>query len=149
MGKCSKCGSAACMCGPSHSPTKQVGIVDPLIGQMTNMPPAPSNTMGTAQPVFNPQTQMNAQGIYGGLDQRQNSLNAPLMQVSDRKDRIEAKYESAEPGSDRSKRLGAKYQFMNEVDYARGQREKGDMSREEMRAFIREERSKKRLNRKS
>jgi predicted lipid-binding transport protein (Tim44 family) len=42
---------------------------------------APSNTLGNAQPVFNPQTQQAAQGIYGGVDQRQNSVGAtPLFQ---------------------------------------------------------------------
>jgi hypothetical protein len=67
MAKCSKCGSPVCKCGPLHysdSPVKQVGIVDPN----TNMPivPAqPSNTLGTAQPVFKPQAQQAAQGIYG------------------------------------------------------------------------------------
>jgi hypothetical protein len=58
------------------SPVKQVGIVDPLTGQsvqqMTNVPPPPSNTLGAAKPVFNPQAQQFAQGLYGGIDQRQN-----------------------------------------------------------------------------
>ena len=64
-----------------YSPNKQIGVVDPLTGQptqqMTNVPPQPSNTLGTAQPVFNPQAQQFAQGLYGGIDQRQNG--APFM----------------------------------------------------------------------
>ncbi len=73
-----------------YSPNKQVGIVDPALATqqqvaqqipqavqpMTNVPPAPSNTLGQAQPVFNQQTQQNAQGVYGGVDQRQNSVGA-------------------------------------------------------------------------
>ena len=65
------------------TPLNQVGIVDPLTGlpvqQMTNVPPAPSNTLGQAQPVFNQQTQQNAQGIFGGVDQRQNSVGASAL----------------------------------------------------------------------
>ena len=65
------------------TPLNQVGTVDPLTGlpvqQMTNVPPAPSNTLGQAQPVFNQQTQQNAQGIFGGVDQRQNSVGATPM----------------------------------------------------------------------
>ena len=68
-----------------NSPAKQVGVVDPLTGQpvqqMTNVPPQQANTLGTAQPVFKPQAQQAAQGIYGGVDQRQNSVGAtPLFQ---------------------------------------------------------------------
>jgi len=66
-----------------YSPNKQVGIVDPLTGQpvqqMTNVPTAPSNTLGQAQPVFNPQAQQNAQGIFGTQKTMQNSVGAPLM----------------------------------------------------------------------
>ena len=55
--------------GVEGSPAQQVGAIDPLTGlpaqQMTNMPPAPSNTLGQAQPVFNQQTQQNAQGMFG------------------------------------------------------------------------------------
>ena len=47
--------------------------------QMTNVPPAPSNALGQAQPVFNQQTQQNAQGIFGGVDQRQNSVGASAL----------------------------------------------------------------------
>ena len=65
------------------TPLNQVGTVDPLTGlpvqQMTNVPPAPSNTLGQAQPVFNQQTQQNAQGIFGGVDQRQNSVGASAL----------------------------------------------------------------------
>ena len=63
------------------SPVKQVGVVDPLTGQpvqqMTNVPPQQANTLGSAQPVFNSQAQQAAQGLYGGIDQRQ--YGAPLM----------------------------------------------------------------------
>ena len=86
MAKCSKCGSPVCKCGPLHygdSPAKQVGVVDPLTGQpvqqMTNVPPAQANTLGSAQPVFNPQAQQAAQGIYGGVEQRQNAVNASAL----------------------------------------------------------------------
>ena len=47
---------------------------------------APSNTLGDAKPVFNPQTQQAAQGIYGGVDQRQNSVGAaPLFKKCNKK----------------------------------------------------------------
>ena len=83
--------------GIEGSPNKQVGVVDPALAtqrqsaqqipqavqqpaqQMTNVPPATSNTLGQAQPVFNQQAQQNAQGIFGGINQRQNSVGAPLM----------------------------------------------------------------------
>ncbi len=55
------------MCSPAHygdSPVKQVGIVDPNTG-MPIAPAQPSNTLGAAQPVFKPQAQQAAQGIYG------------------------------------------------------------------------------------
>jgi hypothetical protein len=65
------------------SPVKQVGIVDPLTGQpvqqMTNVPPQQANTLGAAQPVFKPQAQQAAQGIYGGIEQRQNSVGASAL----------------------------------------------------------------------
>ena len=74
------------MCSPNHydSPAKQVGIVDPLAQQqmvqpMTNIPPQQANTLGTAQPVFKPQAQQAAQGIYGGIEQRQNAVGATPM----------------------------------------------------------------------
>ena len=87
-----------------YSPNKQVGTVDPALAtqqqpaqqipqavqqpaqQMTNVPPAPSNIQGQAPPVFNQQTQQNAQGIYGGVDQRQNSVGAPLLFTDKDKD---------------------------------------------------------------
>ncbi len=47
-----------------NSPVKQVGIVDPNTG-MPIAPAQPSNTLGAAQPVFKPQAQQAAQGIYG------------------------------------------------------------------------------------
>ena len=49
------------------------------VQQMTNVPPMPSNQMGTGRELFSPQSTQNAQGIYGGLDQRQNAVNAPMM----------------------------------------------------------------------
>jgi hypothetical protein len=62
-----------------YSPNKQVGVIDPVTGlpaqQMTNVPPAGSSLVNP----FPPQAQANAQGIYGGVDQRQNSVGAPLM----------------------------------------------------------------------
>ena len=67
MAKCLKCGSPVCKCGPLHysnSPVKQVGVVDPNTG-MPIAPAQPSNTLGAAQPVFKPQAQQAAQGIYG------------------------------------------------------------------------------------
>jgi len=73
-----------------NSPAKQVGVVDPLTGQpvqqMTNVPPQQANTLGTAQPVFKPQAQQAAQGIYGGVDQRQNLVGAaPLFKKCSKK----------------------------------------------------------------
>ena len=66
-----------------NAPTKQVGLVDPLTGaptqQMTNVPPQQANTLGNAQPVFNQGVQQAAQGIYGGIDQRQNSVGASAL----------------------------------------------------------------------
>ena len=66
-----------------YSPNKQVGAIDPVTGlpaqQMTNVPPAPSNTLGQAQPVFNQQTQQNAQGMFGTQQTMQDSVGAPLM----------------------------------------------------------------------
>jgi len=47
--------------------------------QMTNIPPAPANTLGQAQPVFNQQAQQNAQGIFGTQQTMQNSVGAPIM----------------------------------------------------------------------
>jgi len=85
-------------CSPTHygdSPVKQVGIVDPLAQQqmvaqpaqqMTNIPPQQANTLGQAQPVFNQGVQQAAQGIYGGVDQRQNSVGAaPLFKKCSKK----------------------------------------------------------------
>jgi len=72
-----------------YSPNKQVGIVDPALATqqqvaqqipqavqpMTNVPPAGSSLVNP----FPPQAQANAQGIYGGVDQRQNSVGATPM----------------------------------------------------------------------
>ena len=66
-----------------YSPNKQVGTIDPVTGlpaqQMTNVPPAPSNTLGQAQPVFNQQTQQNAQGMFGTQQTMQDSVSATPM----------------------------------------------------------------------
>ena len=52
--------------------------------QMTFQPPTPSNQMGTAKPVFNPQAQGMAQTIYGTPEQRQMSMGqqAPVFMKS-------------------------------------------------------------------
>jgi hypothetical protein len=66
-----------------YSPNKQVVAIDPVTGlpaqQMTNVPPAPSNTLGQAQPVFNQQTQQNAQGMFGTQQTMQDSVSATPM----------------------------------------------------------------------
>ena len=52
-------------------------MIDPMTGmpmQQTVVPPAPSNTLGTAKPVFNDMTQTTAQGLYGDVEQRQMSM---------------------------------------------------------------------------
>ena len=73
-----------------YSPNNQISAIDPLTGQsvqqMTNVPPAQANTLGNAQPVFNPQEQQAAQGVYGGFDQRQNAVRAtPLFKKCNKK----------------------------------------------------------------
>ena len=50
--------------------------------QMTFQPPTPSNQMGAAKPVFNPQAQGMAQTIYGTPEQRQMSMPQPPMFMS-------------------------------------------------------------------
>ena len=79
------------MCSPNHydSPVKQIGFgmannamaqaAQQIVQPMTNVPPAQANTLGAAQPVFNPQAQQAAQGIYGGVEQRQNAVGATPM----------------------------------------------------------------------
>jgi|TARA_B110000908_G_C9975102_1_gene322947 hypothetical protein len=80
-----------------YSPNKQVGIVDPALAtqqqvaqqipqavqqpvqQMTNVPPAQSNTLGQAQQVFNQQAQQNSALLYGSVAQRQDSVSATPM----------------------------------------------------------------------
>ena len=86
MAKCKSCGSPLCSgCSAAHmkydSPAKQV--VDPTMQQqmiqpMTNIPPVPSNTMGVAKPVFSPQAQSVAQGVYGTQPMLQNAAGAPF-----------------------------------------------------------------------
>ena len=56
------------------NPLTQAGVIDPTTG-MTNVPPKPSSLVDP----FSIQTQQAAQGIYGGLEQRQNSVNATPM----------------------------------------------------------------------
>ena len=63
--------------------------IDPITGmpitgneqaqQMTNMPPQQANAMGTSQPVFSPRATQAGTGLFGDMQQRQNSVNAPLM----------------------------------------------------------------------
>ena len=71
--------------GGKHSPVNQV--MDPSLAQqpqslMSNVPPQQANTMGQAQPVFSPQTQQVAQGMFGTAQSMQNSVGAtPLFQV--------------------------------------------------------------------
>ena len=48
-------------------------------GTKSNIPPAPSNTLGQSQPTFNPQAQQNSALLYGSVAQRQNSVNATPM----------------------------------------------------------------------
>jgi hypothetical protein len=67
--------SAATFVDPTMA---SVGI-DP---QMTFQPPMPSNQIGAAKPVFNPQAQGMAQTIYGTPEQRQISVNTPYMMKS-------------------------------------------------------------------
>lgn len=64
-----------------YNPNEQ--MIDPMTGmpvQTTLTPPAPSNTLGNAKPVFNNAVQTAAQGLYGDVDQRQSSMGnrAPL-----------------------------------------------------------------------
>ena len=47
--------------------------------QMTNMPPQQANAMGASQPVFSPRATQAGTGLFGDMQQRQNSVNAPLM----------------------------------------------------------------------
>ena len=58
-----------------YNPNEQ--MIDPMTGmpmQQTVVPPAPSNTLGTAKPVFNSTAQTAARGLYGDVEQRQMSL---------------------------------------------------------------------------
>lgn len=70
------------MCSPNHydSPAKQVGVVDPLAQQqmvqpMTNLTPAGSSLVNP----FSPQAQVNAQGVFGNQQMKQNAVGAPAM----------------------------------------------------------------------
>jgi len=57
-----------------------MNTIDPITGlpvqSMTNVPPAPSNTLGQAKPVFNPQVQQSAQGMFGTQQAMQNAVGA-------------------------------------------------------------------------
>lgn len=57
-----------------------MNTIDPITGlpvqSMTNVPPAPSNTLGQAQPVFNSQVQQSAQGMFGTQQAMQNAVGA-------------------------------------------------------------------------
>ena len=71
-----------------HDKDSAAKFVDPMMAsvgiepQMTFQPPMPSNQMGTAKPVFSPQTQGMAQTVYGTPEQRQISVNTPYMMKS-------------------------------------------------------------------
>ena len=80
--------------GDTGAPTKQMGNVDPMTGMQmpmqmqqpatTNVPPMPANTMGGSKPLFSSNAQQMAQQYYGGIEDRQNSVNAPsAFQMSD------------------------------------------------------------------
>jgi len=64
------------------NPVKQA-MIDPMTGmpvqEMTNVPPQQANTLGTAKPVFKPQAQVVAEKMYGGIEERQNSVFATPM----------------------------------------------------------------------
>lgn len=57
-----------------------MNAIDPITGlpvqSMTNVPPALSNTLGQAKPVFNPQVQQSAQGMFGTQQAMQNAVGA-------------------------------------------------------------------------
>ena len=48
-------------------------------GNESNVPPAPSNTLGQARPVFDPLAQQSSALLYGSVAQRQDSVNATPM----------------------------------------------------------------------
>ena len=61
------------------NPLAQAEVIDPMTGlpsqQMTNVPPAASSLINP----FSPEAQQNAQGMYGGMRQRQQSVGAPCL----------------------------------------------------------------------
>jgi len=81
--------------GDTGAPVKQMGNVDPMTGMqmpmqmpmqpqqqmqqpaMTNVPQQLSNTMCGSKPLFGENTQAIAQKIYGSVEDRQDSVNAP------------------------------------------------------------------------
>ena len=70
-----------------NSPVKQVmdpSLIEQPQGLMSNVPPKQANTLGQAQPVFNPQAQQVAQGMFGTTQSMQNSVGAtPLFQAQE------------------------------------------------------------------
>ena len=71
-----------------HDKDSAATFVDPTMAsvgiepQITFQPPMPSNQIGAAKPVFNPQVQGMAQTIYGTPEQRQVSVNSPYTMKS-------------------------------------------------------------------
>jgi len=82
LGDTANLGATSQQTGALSGITQQPGALAALPPQqMTNVPPAPSNTLGQAQPVFNPQAKQNAQGMFGNQQALQNSVGAsPLFQ---------------------------------------------------------------------
>ena len=69
---------------PSQQTSSDSGELENRIAALeqdtkSNIPPAPSNTLGQSQPTFNPQAQQNSALLYGSVAQRQNSVNATPM----------------------------------------------------------------------
>ena len=69
---------------PSQQMSSDSGELESRIAALeqdtkSNIPPAPSNTLGQSQPTFNPQAQQNSALLYGSVAQRQNSVNATPM----------------------------------------------------------------------
>tara|TARA_B100002019_G_scaffold282030_1_gene286800 strand:- start:1923 stop:2285 length:363 start_codon:yes stop_codon:yes gene_type:complete len=48
-----------------------------IVQPMTNVPPAPSNTVGNARPVFSLPVQQNAEKMFGNTKMMQNAVAAP------------------------------------------------------------------------
>ena len=62
--------------------------VDPITGQqmpdqqLTYAPPMPANQMGTARPLFNDNVVAAGNQVFGGVDQRQRSLQNASGQIT-------------------------------------------------------------------